>query len=106
MAKKKSGNPAKRKEVKALQVWELNQTQKAVLLNAQDRHAEEYNAFAGPLKRYQDNQIMQFLREIKRELCIVEGTDVRFNGKEMTFTEVPPQLKPSPTTQDLTKVKP
>lgn len=102
MAKRKSGKPAKRKEVKALQVWELKETQKAILLNAQDRHAEE----AKPLRVYQDHQIMVLLREIKNELGIPEGTDVRFDGRAMTLTELPPKLTVSPTTQDLTKVKP
>lgn len=105
MAKRKSGTPAKRKEVKALQVWELRETQKAVLLNARDRHVEEHNAFAVPLKRYQENQIMQFLREIKKELGIPDGTNVRFTSEDklMVFTEVPPEPRVSPTTQDLTK---
>lgn len=96
MTKKKKDQ----KKTKPLLSWGMQDSQKSILLQAQERYKSE----VGIIRRYQQDQFLQFLKEIKKELGIPNEIDVRFNGKAMTFIEVPPQPKPSPTTQDLTKV--
>ena len=99
MAKKKRDNP-KPKEEKALQKWNMQESQRAILVQAQQRHQEELR----PLQQYQQNQFMSFLKKIKIELGIPNEVDVTFNPQDMSFTEVPPQPKESNITKDLSKV--
>lgn len=89
----KKDNPVK--------TWGMQPSQKSVLVQAQKRYDEEVKIVQG----YQRDQFMRFLEVIKKELGIPDEIDIRFVPENVSFVEVPPELKPSPTTQDLTKVK-
>lgn len=99
MAEKKKDQ---KKTKRRLQRWGMQESQKTILVRAQKRYDQE----AKVVLAYQEGQFMQLLMEIKTEIGIPDEIDVKFDPKNMSFVEVPPELKPSPTTQDLTKVKP
>ena len=96
MAKKKKDNPKPKK----LQVWGLQETQKAVLIQAQNRYANEAKVISG----YQEDNWKRLVVAIAKEVGIPDDINVRLDFQKMTLTEVPPQPRVSPTTQDLTKV--
>ncbi len=84
-------------------MWGLQETQKAVLVQAQNRYASEVRV----ITNYQEDNWKRLVREIAKELGIPESINARLSYDAMTFTEVPPEPKlpqPSPITQDLTKV--
>ena len=89
-----------KQEIQRLQVWGLQETQKAVLKQSQNR----YNSELKVITNYQEDNWKRMLAEIAQEIGIPKGINVRFDGKTMTFTEVPPEPHVSPTTQDLTKI--
>jgi len=94
MAKKK-----KDKVVKKLQVWGLQDTQKAVLMQANNRYAGEVKVITD----YQQDNWKRLVIAIAKEVGVPNDINVRLDFQKMTLTEVPPPLVQSPTTQDLTK---
>lgn len=95
MAKKK-----KDKVEKKLQVWGLQETQKAVLFQAQNRYATESKV----ISRYQEDDWKRLVVAIAQEVGVPDNINVQLDFQKMTLTEVPAPLVQSPTTQDLTKV--
>lgn len=87
-------------EPKKLLVWGLQETQKAVLIQAQNRYTSETEM----ISRYQKDNWNRLVVAIAKEIGIPENINVRLNFQKMTLTEVPDQPVKSPTTQDLTKV--
>jgi len=85
--------------VKKLQVWGLQDTQKAVLMQAQNRFATETKVITD----YQQDNWKRLVVAIAREAGVPENINVRLDFQKMTLTEVPAPLVQSPTTQDLTK---
>jgi len=94
MAKKK-----KDKVVKKLQVWGLQETQKAVLIQAQNRYATETKVISD----YQQDNWNRLVVAIAKEVGIPDDIKLRLDFQKMTLTEVPAPLVQSPITQDLTK---
>lgn len=106
MAKRKNNKkPSPQQEVspvgkiEPLQSWGLHDSQLSILMQAQERHKQELV----PLQQYHRDQMKRFLIDIAKELGVPEDIQVRLDGKK--FVEVKPPPQPSPTTQDLTKVK-
>ena len=101
MAKKKKDKKKEPSltEVKKLQAWGLQETQKAVLIQAQNRYAAETKVITD----YQQGDWQRLVVAIAREVGVPENINVRLSLEKMTLTEVPAPLVPSPTTQDLTK---
>ena len=98
MVKKKD-----QKKAIPLRSWEMQDSQKQILVQAQKRYDEEVKIVRG----YQREQFMRFLAAIKKEIGIPDGVDVRFIPENVSFVEVPPkppQPKISPITQDLSKI--
>jgi hypothetical protein len=87
---------------KRLQVWGLQETQKAVLMQANSRYGNEQKI----ITRYQEDDWNRLVVAIAREVGVPEKLKVKLDFQKMTLTEVPAPLVQSPTTQDLTKVKP
>jgi hypothetical protein len=84
---------------KKLQVWGLQETQKAVLIQANNRYGDEQRV----IKRYQEDDWKRLVIAIAKEVGIPENINVRLDFQKMTLTEVPAPLVQSPITQDLTK---
>ena len=102
MAKKKKDkkkDPSLHAVPKKPQVWGLQETQKSVLVQAQNRYATETKMVTD----YQQDNWRRLVVAIAREVGIPENINVRLDFKNMTLTEVPAPLVQSPTTQDLTK---
>ncbi len=95
MAKKKKDDPKPKKP----QVWGLQETQKAVLLQANNRYGNEVKV----ITRYQEEDWNRLVVAIAKEVGVPDNIQVRLNFQKMTLTEVPPQPVQSPITQDLTK---
>lgn len=106
MAKKKKdpslpeGQKPQKENQKKLRAWGLQETQKAVLIQAQNRYATETKVITD----YQQDNWKRLVIAIAEEVGIPDDINVRLDFKKMTLTEVPPPLVHSPTTQDLTKV--
>lgn len=112
MEKKKKA--AKEKEIPSLpegqkpqgqpkkpQTWGLQETQKAVLMQANNRYANEVKV----ITRYQEEDWRRLVVAIAKEVGVPDNINVRLNFQKMTLTEVPPQpIVQSPTTQDLSKL--
>jgi len=101
MAKKKKDTkkaPPLQEVPKKLQVWGLQETQKAVLNQAQNRYATE----AKVITDYQKDNWKRIVTAIAREVGVPENINVRLDYQKMILTEVPAPLVQSPTTQDLT----
>lgn len=102
MAKKKKDQkkePSLQEVPKKLQAWGLQETQKAVLHQAQNRYAIETKVITD----YQQGDWKRLVVAIAREVGVPENVNVRLDFQKMTLTEVPAPLVQSPTTQDLTK---
>ena len=95
--KKKETAPVEKRET--LQSWGLHDSQLSILMQAQERHKQELL----PLQQYHRDQMKRFLVDIAKELGVPDDIQVRLEGNK--FVEVKPPPQPSPTTQDLTKVK-
>lgn len=85
---------------KKLLVWGLQATQKAALIQAQERYTSE----AKVITRYQEDNWKRILVAIAKEVGIPEDINVRLDFPKMALIEVPIQPVESTTTQDLTKV--
>ena len=96
MAKKKKDQ----KKPNPLKKWGMQESQKSILTQATKRYDDEVRIVQG----YQRGQFMQYLEAIKKEIGIPDEINVRFVPESVSFIEVPPELKESNTTKDLTKV--
>jgi len=85
---------------KKLLSWGLQDTQKSVLIQAQNRYATEAKVISG----YQEDNWKRIVVAIAREVGVPDNISVRLDFKKMTLNEVPAPLVQSPTTQDLSKV--
>lgn len=102
MAKKKKDKkkaPSLHEVPKKPLTWGLQETQKAVLLQAQNRFASEVKVITA----YQEDNWKRLVVAIAKEVGVPDNINVRLDFQKMTLTEVPAPLVQSPTTQDLTK---